>query len=296
VVGTYVVPEVFPELGEVFAPGATVIHVDLDPGAIAKNHRVDLGAVADPRLTLGRLADHLQPLLTGAALAAADRRRASISTATLERRMADLDRDRERMDRTPLEFAAFAAELARQAPDDVVLWDEALTCSPDLTRHLPPTREGHFFQTRGGSLGTGFPGAIGAKVAMPDRTVIGFSGDGGSMYTIQALWTAAHHGIGAKFVVCNNHSYKLLKLNVQQYWKSLGLPERDFPASFDITDPDIRFADQAAALGVPGERVESPGQIAPAIARMLAHDGPYLIDLVVSDQVPDHVVHHGIGQ
>ena len=67
--------------------------------------------------------------------------------------------------------------------------------APELTQHLPPTLPGHYFSTRGGSLGVGFPGAMGLKLALPDKTVIGFSGDGGAMYTIQAMWTAARHGI-----------------------------------------------------------------------------------------------------
>ena len=108
-------------------------------------------------------------------------------------------------------------ELAGQVPRDVIIFDEALTASPALTRYLPPTKPGTFFQTRGGSLGVGIPGALGAKLAHPDKTVIGFSGDGGSMYTIQALWTAAHHNIGAKFVICNNQSYQLLKLNIVHF-------------------------------------------------------------------------------
>ncbi len=102
-------------------------------------------------------------------------------------------------------------ELAKHVPDDVIIFDEALTTSPDVTRYMPPKLPGHFFQTRGGSLGVGIPGAIGLKLAHPDKTVIGFTGDGGSMYTIQALWTAAHYNIGAKFVICNNQSYRLLK-------------------------------------------------------------------------------------
>ena len=136
----------------------------------------------------------------------------------------------------------------------------------------------------------GIPGAIGLKLAHPDKTVIGFSGDGGSMYTIQALWTAAHHKIGAKFVICNNHSYELLKLNIQQYWRSRQLPEREFPASFDLRDPDIRFDELARAMGVQAVRVETPEQIGPAIRQALSDDDPFLIDLIITSEVPDHVV------
>ena len=95
------------------------------------------------------------------------------------------------------------------------------------------------------------PGAIGLKLANPDKTVIGFTGDGGSMYTIQALWTAAHHNIDAKFVICNNHSYQILKLNIMQYWRERGIAEHDFPTSFTIGNPDIRFDELARAMGVP---------------------------------------------
>ena len=187
-------------------------------------------------------------------------------------------------------------ELAVQLPKDAIIFDEALTTTPDLLRYLPPTMPGHYFLTRGGSLGVGIPGALGLKLAHPDKTVIGFSGDGGSMYTIQALWTAAHHNIGAKFVICNNHSYKLLKLNIQQYWHEQQLPDHEFPASFDLSNPDIQFAALAQAMGVPGVRVERPEQIGPAIREALNHDGPFLIDLVITNDVPGHLVHIKCGQ
>ena len=169
-----------------------------------------------------------------------------------------------------------------------MIFDEALTSSPGLTRYLPPRKPGTYFQTRGGSLGVGIPGAIGLKLANPDKEVWAFTGDGGSMYTPQALWTAAHHRVNAKFVVCNNHSYQLLKLNLQAYWNERDLPERPFPASFDIGDPDIDFAKQAEALGVRALRVEKPDEVVPAIEQARAHDGPFLIDLIVGQQVPGH--------
>jgi benzoylformate decarboxylase len=285
IVGTYVFPEVFPALQGVFAEGAPVVHVELDAYEIAKNFPVDVGLVADPKLTLAALADALQ----GRVDAEAARSRVAELAALKERETAAaLEGDREFDDATPLHMATFAAELARQAGDDVIVFDEALTVSPEVTRYLVPDRPDHFFQTRGGSLGVGIPGALGIKLARPDKTVIGFTGDGGSMYTIQALWTAAHHRIGAKFVICNNRSYQLLKLNVQQYWRERDLPERAFPASFEITDPDIRFDELARSMGVPAVRVETPGEIGPAVAEMLAADGPYLVDLVLRSDVPGH--------
>jgi benzoylformate decarboxylase len=105
------------------------------------------------------------------------------------------------------------------------------------------------------------------------------------MYTIQGLWTAAHHDVGAIFVICNNHSYELLKVNIREYWRERGIPEHTVPDSFNLTGPDIRFDLLAQALGVAAVRVEKPEQVRPAIEAALAHRGPFLIDLVMANQV-----------
>ncbi len=294
--GTYVFPEVFPSLGSVFNIGAQVIHIDLDAYEIAKNFPVDIGLVSDPKLTLGRVADELDKIMSSGQRDSARARGSRIGAATERERNAGLQADIASRDATPMRAAPFIQELAKRLPPDAIIFDEALTTSTELTRYLPPKTPGTFFQTRGGSLGVGIPGAIGLKLANPTKTVVGFTGDGGSMYTIQALWTAAHHRLGAKFVICNNHSYKLLKLNVQQYWRDLRLPERDFPGPFDIRDPDIGFVDLARGMGVPAVRVETLDQVGPAVQQMLADDGPFLVDLVISSDVPEHFVYHKSGQ
>ena len=109
------------------------------------------------------------------------------------------------------------------------------------------------------------------------------------MYTIQALWTAAHHRVGAKFVILNNGAYQLLRLNIAQYWKDTGLPENPFPESFDLGDPDIQFHDLAKSMGVGGVRVTRREEIGPALDAAFADDRPFLIDLVVNNDVPDDV-------
>ncbi|MEV1010918.1 thiamine pyrophosphate-binding protein [Streptomyces sp. NPDC049881] len=262
IVGTYVFPEVFPLLDSPFRPDARIVHIDLDSYEIAKNFPVDVGLVADPRATLAALADALGQDTSGRPVAAAP----APAPAPGE-------------DATVAE--AFVAALAETAPPGLALFDEALTAGGPLARHLPPRVPGSFFQTRGGSLGVGIPGAVGMKLARPDVPVVGFTGDGGSMYTFQALWTAARENIGAKFVICNNGRYRLLDLNIAQYWTDLGVEPHDVPDAFDLTRPAIAFSELAAALGVPGQRVETHDQIRPALDAMWSHDGPYLIDLAV---------------
>jgi benzoylformate decarboxylase len=288
VVGTYIFPEVFPYLSpsDIFAPNAKIVHIDLNAYEIAKNFPVDLGLVADPKLSLAALIVELDATMSTAQKRAAKARMEASGAAKDQALKAQIEADRKVRDDVPLHMSRFAEELAHYLPDDAIIFDEALTSSPALTRYIPPVKPDTFFQTRGGSLGVGIPGAMGIKLAHPDKTVIGFTGDGGSMYTIQALWTAAHHNIGAKFVICNNSSYMLLKLNIQQYWQEQGLPAGKFPDSFELTGPVVDFVKIAAAMGVPGARVERPEQVGPAIRQMLDHDGPFLIDLVLSSKVP----------
>ncbi|MCC9312247.1 thiamine pyrophosphate-binding protein [Kitasatospora sp. RB6PN24] len=281
IVGTYTLNEVYPLLDGVFSPDAKVVHVDLDSGAIAKNFPVDLGLLADPKATLPRLTEALRRRQTGEQKSDAAAR---LGRATQQRKIAEVEKaalDIAGVGRDPLSAELFGWELAKHLPADAVLFDEALTSSPGLFRHLPADVPGQWHQTRGGSLGVGIPGAIGAKLAHPEREVIGFTGDGGSMYTVQALWTAARYGIGAKFVICNNGRYKLLDLNIEEYWKTVNIEHHEFPGPFDLDHPAIDFVKLAESLAVPAIRVEKPEQVAPAITRMLANTGPFLIDLVI---------------
>ena len=281
--GTYVFPEVFPMLDSVFRPGAKVVHVDLNPYEIAKNFCVDLGLVSDPKATLAALAATLNMLMTDEEKQAAKSRASALAAAKEHKLASERNADAAMRNALPMHAGSFMEELANQLPPAAVVFDEALTTSPELTRYLSVSEVGRYFLTRGGSLGVGFPGAIGVKLAHLDKTVIGFSGDGGAMYTIQALWTAAHYHIDAKFVVCNNRSYRLLKQNLQQYWNEREFTGRRYPASFDIRAPNIDFVAMAQGMGVPGARVETRDQIGPSIRRALKHQGPFLIDLILAD-------------
>ncbi len=288
--GTYVFPEVFPLLTSPFRADARVIHIDLDPLAIAKNHPVTLGLVSDPKLTLRALADAIGGDASDEQRQAAAARTAEISERNRKTKAEARAQDEAQARVVPLRMGTFAMELAKQLPADAIVFDESLTHFPELVRWVEPSLLGSFFQTPGGTLGVGIPGAVGVKLAHPERTVIGLTGDGGAMYTYQALWTAAHLRLGAKFIVCNNRSYRLLKMNLLDYWRGLGLSPDAFPQSFpppfDVDNPDVDFVALAGGLGVPGIRVEQPDEIAPAIRAMLDAEGPFLIDLILEKDVP----------
>lgn len=266
-VGTYLFPEVFPCLTSHFQPGTSVVHVGLDAGDIARNFPVDVGIVANPRRCLAALASELETLMTDQQRRAADARFAA-------RRAEDRPADDDSV------LGTVCQALSAQANGGLTVFDEALTNSPVVARNVPKDTPGSYFLTRSRSLGVGLPGAVGAKIAHPEQTVVCFSGDGASMYTFQALWTAARYGIGAKFVICHNGRYHILDRNIEAYWRERGIPAHDSPSSFDISFPDIKFTELARALGVASTRVDKPEDAAAAVKSMLATPEPFLLDVI----------------
>lgn len=270
ITGTYMLPEVYPELGSIYRDDAVVIHVDSDPDAIAKNHRVDIGVTADPKVSLAAIIGEIKEI------------RSETDAKEAAARIEALTAGRNKPDFTSRSAVckAFLETLA-EANADLVIFDEALTGSDMLNHYLPPSTPERFFQTRGGSLGVGIPGAMALKMAFPDKTVIGFTGDGGSMYTIQALWTAAHYGIDAKFVVLSNRAYGLLKNNINQYWKTQNITPHEYPDSFSITNPNLDFVSLAEGQGVEAVQAATEDDARKAAKAMLASKGAFLVDIVI---------------
>ncbi|MDR1914492.1 MAG: thiamine pyrophosphate-binding protein [Clostridiales bacterium] len=254
IVGTYVFPEVFPDLRCPFSEQAIIVHIDLNAYEIAKNHRVDIGVNANPKYTLAKIDDML----------------------TLPSKRDIIVKKDSKSDIRGSVFSDFMRELKAKAPDDIIIFDEALTASSYISGFFPKSREGELFATRGGSLGVGIPGAMGIKLFSPEKTVIGFSGDGGSMYTIQALYTAARYKIGAKFVICDNKKYKLLEDNILRYWKDESIPIHNVPDCLELGNID--FSVLSKSLGVAAASISETKHVKPIVKRMLeSNREPFLV-------------------
>jgi acetolactate synthase I/II/III large subunit len=123
-----------------------------------------------------------------------------------------------------------------------------------------------------GTLGSGFPTALGAKVAHPDRPVVAITGDGGFLFGVQELSTAVQFKIGVVVLVFNNNSYGNVRRDQRERF------DGRIVAS-DLVNPD--FVKLAESFGVGAARVTSPDGFRPALEKALADGGPYLIDIEV---------------
>ena len=150
-----------------------------------------------------------------------------------------------------------------------------------------PVYEPRTFITSGyqGTLGSGFPTALGAKVAHPDRPVVAITGDGGFMFGVQELATAVQFKIGVVTLVFNNNAYGNVRRDQRERFDGRVVAS-------DLVNPD--FVKLAESFGVGAARVTSPDQFRPALEKALADGGPYLIDIEVptdSETAPWTFIH-----
>ena len=175
-------------------------------------------------------------------------------------------------------------EIRHALPDNYLIFSEAITNSAHLNAAMMPDEPGRLVRVRGGGIGPGLPGTLGAQVARPDRKVVGVCSDGAAMYSISALWTAAHHKLPVTYVMLNNAAYRILKLNMVEY---LGQAARGRKfVAMDLTDPELRFDRMAESMGVLGFRVDKPADLASTLRKAIEHDGPSLVDVVMESPVP----------
>ena len=146
----------------------------------------------------------------------------------------------------PLRAGHLLAALAERLPRDAVLIEEAPSARPELHARVPAREPLGFLSAAMGGLGFALPAAIGLRMGRPDRPVVAVVGDGASLYQIQALWSAAHYGAGALFIVLANGRYAIMDRLAEATGKAGPWP------AFDAVD----VAAVARGFGCPAATIE----------------------------------------
>jgi benzoylformate decarboxylase len=260
-------------------PAIKLIHLDVDPWELGKNYPPMVAILGDPKGTLPDIIAAVRERMTSGARGAARERLAAATKAIAAERDALAAKASALAQATPIQPLALLHAIGQMLPKDAVVIEEALSSAPGIRQLIRSDDPQSYFGLRGGGIGWGLPAAIGVKLALPDRPVVGLIGDGSAMYTCQGLWTAAHYRIGAVFVILNNSSYRILK---QRLHAMRGLAEQaDSYVGMELLDPKIDFVSLARSLGVAAERAKTVHDTTDLIAHALKNGGPMLIDVEV---------------
>ncbi|MCK9239489.1 biosynthetic-type acetolactate synthase large subunit [Desulfocurvus sp.] len=254
-----------------FAPGAKVIHVDVDPTSIRKNVRVDVPIVADCRETLVALKAQVEAAGGPETL----RRKRQQWTETIKAWKIDHPLTYNGADSGEIKPQAVVETIYELTKGEAIITTEVgqnqMWAAQFYNYHKPRT-----LLTSGGlgTMGYGFPAAIGAQVAFPDTLVIDVAGDGSIQMCIQEMATAMCYNLPVKIVILNN-GY----LGMVRQWQEL-FYKKNYCATCMDWAPD--FVKLAQAYGAEGYRVTDPAQVRPVLAQAFGNGKPTIVDVVVS--------------
>jgi pyruvate dehydrogenase (quinone) len=247
---------------------ATVIQIDIRGEQIGRRTKVDFGLVGDVKCTLATLTPRVR--------AKKNEKHLSASLKHYAEARKDLDElATGKSGETPIHPQFVAKVLDELAADDAVFTCDVGTPTIWASRYLHMNGKrrliGSFVH---GSMANALPQAIGAQVSHPGRQVISLSGDGGLAMLMGDLLSLIQLKLPVKIIVFNNSSLAFVELEM----KAAGI--LDFGT--DLTNPN--FAKMAEAAGILGLRAETADQVRPMIEQALKHDGPVLLEAIVSRQ------------
>ena len=259
-----------------FAPNAKVIHIDIDPAEIGKIREANVPIVGDAQGILGGIVAQLEK----AGATPVDAEWVETVNEWRERWPYYDDQFNDYPNQIVPEVAL--DELSKQLdPDNSIVTTEVGQHQMWAHQHIGREHARSFLSSGGlGTMGFGFPAAIGAKFGCPDKQVVCVAGDGSFQMNSQEMATAAINNTAVKVFLLDNRA-----LGMVHQWQKLFYHER---YSSTILDPVPDFVKLADSYGWVGERIEKPEDVAPAIARMLASEKPYLLDVAIS---PDQNVY-----
>jgi acetolactate synthase I/II/III large subunit len=179
-----------------------------------------------------------------------------------------------------LDPLALGKVVARHLPENAILSEETATSAAGLAMFNPNAAPHDVLSITGGAIGQGIPVATGAAVACPERKIVCVQGDGGGMYTLQALWTQARERLDVTTVICANRSYAILTGELARVGASNAGPKA--LSMLDLHDPVLDWVSLAKGMGVEASRAETAEELDAQFASAMKGRGPRLIEAVLN--------------
>ncbi len=179
----------------------------------------------------------------------------------------------------PIQGDWLMMQVVDALPDNAMVVNEGLTTAARLLDFLPYRDRYSYHALASGGIGWAIAASVGISLAQRDRPLVSVIGDGSAMYSVQALWTAAHLKLPITYVIANNQGYRIIKQRL------LSFHGNDNFIGMDFQDPEIDFVGLAKSLGMSAEKVTDPAAVRPALDAAIASGGPTLLDVSVDRSV-----------
>jgi benzoylformate decarboxylase len=260
--------------------GMPIVQIGLVDWDLAKNYGAEIALKADVRETLRVLVPALKAAGGAALEARAKQGIAALAAKNWSARRGPLVEQISRAkDRSPIDSDYLTLQVVEAMPDNAILVDEGLTSGRQMLALRPHRDRYGYHALASGGIGWGLPASVGVSMANPERPVVCFSGDGSAMYSIQALWTAAHHKLPLTVVICNNGGYRIIKQRL------LAFHGDNNYVGMDFADPPVDFVGIAKSLGLEAMRITEAKDLKPALTSAFKRPGAKLIEVVVDGTV-----------
>jgi acetolactate synthase-1/2/3 large subunit len=254
---------------EAFAPQAKIIHIDIDPTSISKNVRVDLPIVGDCKRVVAKILALLEDEDTHAYQESLEKWHQQVERW---RAVHNMDYQQKGDLIKPQFVIEKIDELTR---GDAIITTEVGQNQMWTAQYYQFTKPRTFLTSGGlGTMGYGFPAALGAQAAFPNRLVIDIAGDGSFQMNSQEMATAVQYQLPVKIVILNNGFLGMIR-----QWQELFYDKRYASSSIKEVSPDfIKLADAYGAVGL---RATKPEEVIPTLKKAFSISKPVIIDFVV---------------